>query len=130
MDYQPYKSLLVNLNRQLSGPLDVSSVFTNEADLKYYITNGKETNGISSYWENRSTYPYEGQIISLVTDKEVLLFKLIASKSEPGTFDTIPLIDQTHIENLEKKMFVCLTQKEYDELGEIDPNTPYLIIEG
>ena len=130
MNYQSYASLLLNLTRQMAGPLDVSSVFTSEADLKYYVTKKQESNGVSSYWKEITPYPYEGQIVSLVTDDKVLLFKLVASKSKPGTFDTIPLIDQTHIENLEKKMFVCLTQKEYDELGEIDPNTPYLIIEG
>ena len=49
-DYQNFASLGVNLNRQKYGPLDISNVFTSEADLKYYLTKVHLQEGVSEYW--------------------------------------------------------------------------------
>ena len=38
-EYQNFASLSVNLNRQKYGPLDISNVFTSQADLNYYLSN-------------------------------------------------------------------------------------------
>ena len=50
MTYQNFASLGVNLNRQKYGPLYISNVFTSAADLKYYLTKGTFTEGVSEYW--------------------------------------------------------------------------------
>lgn len=81
MTYQNFASLGVNLNRQKYGPLDISAVFNSEADLKYYLSKGAFTEGVSEYWyknENEKIvpYPYEGQIISTVFGEEVKTYVL------------------------------------------------------
>jgi hypothetical protein len=48
-EYQGFATLGVNLNRQKYGPLDISNVFTSEADFKYYLTKGTFTEGVSEY---------------------------------------------------------------------------------
>ena len=66
MDYQNFDTLGVNLNRQKYGPLDISSVFTSQEDLDYYVSMGTASiSGVSNYWKNITPYPYEGQIVSL-----------------------------------------------------------------
>ena len=78
MDYQNFATLGVNLNRQKYGPLDVSSVFTSTADLKYYISKGSiKESGLSNYWKNTIPYPYEGQIVALNENGKVNVFKII-----------------------------------------------------
>ena len=90
MEYQGFATLGVNLNRQKYGPLDVSTVFISVADLTYYISKGTVvTDEVSSYWKNIVPYPYAGQIVSLVLDKEVFVYKLV--ENENGTFDTKPI---------------------------------------
>lgn len=74
MDYQSYASLGLNLNRQKYGPLDISNVFTSEADLKYYLTKGTFTEGVSEYWTKVTPYPYEGQVLATVIDGEVKVY--------------------------------------------------------
>lgn len=64
--YQPAANLNVALARQFEGPLDVSAVFYKAEDLDYYITKGRESEGISPYWIGKTPYPYAGQIVSLV----------------------------------------------------------------
>ena len=81
MTYQNFASLGVNLNRQKYGPLDISSVFTSEADLKYYLTKGTFTEGVSEYWyknadEKIVPYPYEGQVIATVINDDVKVYVL------------------------------------------------------
>lgn len=81
MTYQNFASLGVNLNRQKNGPLDISNVFTSAADLKYYLTEGAFTEGVSSYWyESESKkvvpYPYEGQVLATVIDGVVNVYTL------------------------------------------------------
>ena len=76
MTYQNFASLGVNLNRQKYGPLDISNVFTSEADLKYYLSKGTFTEGVSEYWYKSADskvvpYPYEGQVIATVIDGEI-----------------------------------------------------------
>lgn len=81
MNYQNFASLGVNLNRQKYGPLDISSVFTSAADLKYYLTKGTFTEGVSEYWYKNANekivpYPYEGQVIATVIDGDVKVYVL------------------------------------------------------
>lgn len=84
--YQNFASLGVNLNRQKYGALDISSVFTSEADLKYYLSKGAETTGVSQYWLDVTPYPYAGQVLATVIDGEVAVY-VLAEKSD-GTFET------------------------------------------
>ena len=69
IEYQNYSSLGVNLNRQKYGPLDISSVFATQADLNYYLSKGTKTTGVSPYWLGVVPYPYEGQIVALITSE-------------------------------------------------------------
>lgn len=91
MNYQNFASLGVNLNRQKYGPLDISNVFTSAADLKYYLTKGTFTEGVSEYWyksadEKVVPYPYEGQVLATVIDGVVEVF-VLALDAE-GNFET------------------------------------------
>lgn len=81
MTYQNFASLGVNLNRQKYGPLDISNVFTSAADLKYYLTKGTFTEGVSEYWYKNANekvvpYPYEGQVLATVIDGVVNVYSL------------------------------------------------------
>ena len=81
MTYQNFASLGVNLNRQKYGPLDISNVFTSAADLKYYLTKGAFTEGVSEYWYKDANnkvvpYPYEGQVLATVIDGVVNVYAL------------------------------------------------------
>ena len=147
-EYQNYASLGINLNRQKYGPLDISSVFKSTADLNYYITKGAFTENVSQYWLGVVPYPYEGQLVSLIENGAVKIFKLVADgdnfKTEeitaganlelPEGLATEEYVN-TEIDALEKKwipkMFVCCTQEAYNNMlgsGDININTPYLII--
>lgn len=91
MNYQNFASLGVNLNRQKYGPLDISNVFTSAADLKYYLTKGTFTEGVSEYWyknadEKVVPYPYEGQVLATVIDGVVNVYAL--SLDAEGNFQT------------------------------------------
>lgn len=66
-EYQGFSTLGVNLNRQKYGPLDISNVFNTQADFDYYLSKGALTTGVSEYWLAVVPYPYEGQIVALVT---------------------------------------------------------------
>lgn len=100
-DYQSFASLSVNLNRQKYGPLDISTVFTSEADLKYYLSKGNFTEGVSDYWSNIVPYPYEGQIIATVYDG-VKVFALV--EKEDGEFETTSVGDTTAVEETIKEL--------------------------
>ena len=80
-EYQNFASLGVNLNRQKYGPLDISNVFNSEADLKYYLTKGTFTEGVSDYWIGTVPYPYEGQVIATVIDGAVNVFVLALNEN-------------------------------------------------
>ena len=91
MTYQNFASLGVNLNRQKYGPLDISNVFTSENDLKYYLTKGAHTEGVSEYWYKNANekivpYPYEGQVLATVIDGVVNVYAL--SLDAEGNFQT------------------------------------------
>jgi hypothetical protein len=91
MTYQNFASLGVNLNRQKNGPLDISNVFTSAADLKYYLTEGAFTTGVSEYWykdkDNKIVpYPYEGQVLATVIDGVVNVYTLALDAE--GNFTT------------------------------------------
>lgn len=91
MNYQNFASLGVNLNRQKYGPLDISNVFTSAADLKYYLTKGTFTEGVSEYWYKNANekivpYPYEGQVLATVIDGVVSVYAL--SLDADGNFQT------------------------------------------
>lgn len=75
-EYQGFASLGVNLNRQKYGPLDISNVFTSEADLKYYLSKGAYTEGVSEYWTKVVPYPYEGQVLATVINGVVNVYAL------------------------------------------------------
>lgn len=84
--YQTFASLGVNLNRQKYGALDISSVFTSEADLKYYLSKGAEKTGVSQYWLDVVPYPYAGQVLATVIDDVVNVYVL--KEKADGTFET------------------------------------------
>jgi len=93
-EYQAFATLGVNLNRQKYAPLDISQVFKTQADLDYYTSKGAMTTGVSEYWykdaDNKVVpYPYPGQIVALVIDRDVTLYVL--KENESGTFDTKPV---------------------------------------
>lgn len=89
-EYQGFATLGVNLNRQKYGPLDVSTVFISVADLNYYTSKGAVvSSAVSDYWKKVVPYPYAGQIVSLVVDKTVTVYKLV--ENDDGTFNTIPI---------------------------------------
>lgn len=89
-EYQGFATLGVNLNRQKYGPLDVSTVFISVADLNYYASKGTVVSSdVSSYWKNIVPYPYAGQIVSLVVDKDVSVYKLV--ENDTGTFDALAI---------------------------------------
>jgi hypothetical protein len=80
-NYQGFSTLGVNLNRQNYGPLDISNVFNSEADLKYYLSKGTYTTGVSKYWYESAEkkvvpYPYEGQVIATVINNVVKVYVL------------------------------------------------------
>ena len=106
-EYQNYASLGVNLNRQKYGPLDISSVFNSTADLIYYITKGAtKLEGLSSYWEGVVPYPYEGQIVSLVENGEVEVFKLVLNND--NVFETVSITNDIELpDNLATKDYVA-----------------------
>ncbi len=86
-EYQGYATLGVNLNRQKYGPLDVSTVFTSVADLTYYTSKGSvKMEGLSNYWNTIVPYPYAGQIVALVVNKNVSVYKLV--ENSEGFFET------------------------------------------
>ena len=97
LNYQNYASLGVNLNRQLSGPLDISTVFNSQVDLTYYLTGGTgDKTGVSEYWASLpATYPYAGQIVALATDAGVSV--LVIKESESG-FVTEPISAETAVD--------------------------------
>lgn len=146
-EYQNYASLGINLNRQKYGPLDISSVFKSTADLNYYITKGALKENVSQYWLEVVPYPYEGQLISLIENGEVKVFKLVSdgeifkTKEIAGDIE-LPdnLATKEYVENqfqefeteYAPKMFYCVTQQVYDYMvgqGSINADTPYLIID-
>ena len=97
LNYQNYASLGVNLNRQLSGPLDISTVFNSQVDLTYYLTGGTgDKTGVSEYWTSLpATYPYAGQIVALATDAGVSVFVI---KESASGFITEPISAETAVD--------------------------------
>lgn len=108
-EYQSFATLGVNLNRQNYGALDISQVFTSQADLDYYLSKGTKTTGVSEYWykdaDNKIVpYPYEGQVIATVFNKVVKVYVL--ALDENNNFITQNVGDtsavETAIADLEK----------------------------
>ena len=97
LNYQNYASLGVNLNRQLSGPLDISTVFNSQVDLTYYLTGGTgDKTGVSEYWTSLpATYPYAGQIVALATDAGV---SVLVIKENASGFITEPISAETAVD--------------------------------
>ena len=97
LNYQNYASLGVNLNRQLSGPLDISTVFNSQVDLTYYLTGGTgDKTGVSEYWTSLpATYPYAGQIVALATDAGV---SVLVIKEGASGFVTEPISAETAVD--------------------------------
>lgn len=129
MEYQNFASLSVNLNRQKYGPLDISSVFNNSIDLDYYISQGQIDNieEVSEYWRNVVPYPYEGQIVSLVENGEVSVFKLVKINDHfeaisIGSGDDIEInvddaLDETSINPVQNKVITSEIQALKAEIG-------------
>lgn len=88
-EYQGFATLGVNLNRQKYGPLDISNVFTSQADLNYYLSKGASTEGVSDYWKNTVPYPYAGQYIALINNTTRTVTPYMLSEKADGTFETI-----------------------------------------
>lgn len=86
-EYQGFATLGVNLNRQKYGPLDVSNVFTSQADLNYYISKGAQTEGVSQYWLDTVPYPYAGQYVALVDNATRTVQPYILTEKEDGAFE-------------------------------------------
>lgn len=86
-----YASLGVNLNRQKQGPLDGSSVFKSLTDFTFYIIGTKlskeaieQDSQCSSYYidssdyvKNMRRYAYVGQVVSIVDNNEVSVYKIL-----------------------------------------------------
>ena len=84
-NYQNFASLGVNLNRQKYGALDISQVFTSQADLNYYISSGTGSKtGVSAYWSDIVPYPYAGQFLALVENGTVTAYILIEDTEVSG----------------------------------------------
>lgn len=109
-EYQGFASLGVNLNRQKYGPLDISNVFTSEADLKYYLSKGEFTEGVSEYWykddvNKVAPYPYEGQVLATVIDGVVTVCVLALDAG--GNFVAQEIgstVDDASIESVDGKL--------------------------
>lgn len=86
-EYQGFATLGVNLNRQKYGPLDVSNVFTSQADLNYYISKGAQKEGAAQYWLDTVPYPYAGQYVALVDNATRSVQPYILVEKEDGTFE-------------------------------------------
>ena len=102
MNYQNFASLGVNLNRQKYGPLDISNVFTSEADLKYYLSKGTFVEGVSEYWYKNANekivpYPYEGQVLATVINGVVNVYAL--ALNENGDFVTQEIAGKIEVDN-------------------------------
>ena len=100
-EYQNFATLSINLNRQKYGPLDISNVFSTQADLDYYLSKGAITEGVSEYWYKDANnkivpYPYEGQVITTVIGGVVKVY-VLALDSE-GNFTTQNVGDTTAVE--------------------------------
>ena len=119
LNYQNYASLGVNLNRQLSGPLDISTVFNSQVDLTYYLTGGTgDKTGVSEYWTSLpATYPYAGQIVALATDAGVSV--LVIKESASG-FVTEPISAETAVDG---KVITYNADKELTLVGFADAAT-------
>lgn len=104
-EYQGFATLGVNLNRQKYGPLDVSTVFTSVEDLTYYTSKGTiKLEGLSDYWNVIVPYPYAGQIVALVVDKDVFVYKLV--ENDAGTFDTKEIGSSVDLTDYATKTYV------------------------
>ena len=119
LNYQNYASLGVNLNRQLSGPLDISTVFNSQVDLTYYLTGGTgDKTGVSEYWASLpATYPYAGQIVALATDAGVSV--LVVKESASG-FVTEPISAETAVDG---EVITYNADKELTLVGYADATT-------
>lgn len=100
-EYQSFATLGVNLNRQNYGALDISQVFTSQADLDYYLSKGTKTTGVSEYWykdaDNKIVpYPYEGQVLATVFNGVVKVYVL--ALNEKGEFVTQNVGDTSAVE--------------------------------
>ena len=87
-EYQNYANLGVNLNRQKYGPLDISNVFTSQTDLNYYLSKGALTENVSAYWLGIVPYPYEGQILALVSASHAQAFIITHWDAENNIYAT------------------------------------------
>ena len=119
LNYQNYASLGVNLHRQLSGPLDISTVFNSQVDLTYYLTGGTgDKAGVSEYWASLpATYPYAGQIVALATDAGV---NVLVIKESASGFVTEPISAETAVDG---KVITYNADKELTLVGFADATT-------
>ena len=91
----------INLNRQKYGPLDISTVFSSQADLNYYLSKGTFKDGVSEYWLKVVPYPYEGQVIATAIDGAVNVYVLVLDAS--GNFTTQSIGATTDLSNYYNK---------------------------
>ena len=102
--YQPNTALGVNLSRQKYGPLDFGSLFLNQTDFEYYIseayTRGSFENKldkVSASVKAKHPYPYVGQIISVVDGDAVEVYKLTDEQGGYERVGTVTLGDDVSI---------------------------------
>jgi hypothetical protein len=128
-------------------------------DFNYYRSKGHIKNNISEYWNKITPYPYEGQIISIIDNDNMLTVRLTSCENDIFNYETLitqNILDNTinnfnetvenlneviennieligtRVDTLESRMFICVTQEEYNQLiddHKINPSTPYLIID-
>lgn len=127
-NYQSFATLGVNLNRQNYGSLDISQVFTSQADLNYYMSKGALKEGVSQYWLDTVPYPYAGQYVALVDNATRGVTPYILTEKEDGTFEAtklgVPEVDgETIIINEDGKLEAVIPEIEIPEYT--DTNTTY-----
>lgn len=145
-NYQSFATLGVNLNRQNYGSLDISQVFTSQADLNYYMSKGALKEGVSQYWLDTVPYPYAGQYVALVDNATRGVTPYILTEKEDGAFEatklgvpevdgeTIQINDEGKLEaiipeytdtNTTYKLSVTATTEDDSEQGVKITLTPY-----
>lgn len=123
-EYQNFATLGVNLNRQKYGPLDISNVFTSQTDLNYYLSKGALTENVSEYWRNIIPYPYEGQILALVSQSSAQAYIITSWDSENNIYLTEAIESAGSLQELINR--VSILEQKVQAIEDIDT----LILDG
>ena len=123
-EYQNFATLGVNLNRQKYGPLDISNVFTSQTDLNQYLSKGALTENVSEYWRNIIPYPYEGQILALVSQSSAQAYIITSWDSENNIYLTEAIESAGSLQELINR--VSILEQKVQAIEDIDT----LILDG